>query len=126
MNGDGAVDLEDHRTWVKDLRQTYFGDANLDGEFNSDDFVMVFAAGKYEKGSRDSWGKLFGELAGWAEGDWNGDGIFNSDDFVTAFQDGGYEQGSRLSEAVPEPTSGMLAALALGLLTAFRIRRWRR
>ncbi len=28
-----------------DLKRTYFGDANLDGEFNSGDFVEVFVGG---------------------------------------------------------------------------------
>ena len=48
LNSDGSVDHEDHRIWVKDLKHTWFGDANLDGEFNSSDMVQVFAAGKYE------------------------------------------------------------------------------
>ena len=42
--------LEDHRVWVKDLKHTWFGDADLNGEFNSNDFVQVFQAGKYEQG----------------------------------------------------------------------------
>ena len=50
MNGDGRVTVEDHRAWVKDLKHTWFGDADLNGEFNSGDFVQVFQAGKYEQG----------------------------------------------------------------------------
>ncbi len=48
VNSDSIVDLEDHRVWVKDLKYTWFGDADLNGEFDSLDFVQVFAAGKYE------------------------------------------------------------------------------
>ena len=81
------VDLEDHRIWVKDLRRTWYGDANLDGEFNSGDMVQVFAEGKYEKDAQ------WLNVTSWSEGDWNGDGIFDSSDMVTAFSDGGYEQG---------------------------------
>ena len=51
------------RMWVDDLKNTWIGDANLDGEFNSGDMVQVFVGGKYETG----------EDAGWEEGDWNGD-----------------------------------------------------
>ena len=50
LNSDSSVTLEDHRVWVKDLKHTWFGDADLNGEFNSNDFVQVFQAGKYENG----------------------------------------------------------------------------
>lgn len=33
---------------MEDLKNTYFGDATLDGEFNSGDFVAAFTAGQYE------------------------------------------------------------------------------
>ncbi len=60
---------------------TYFGDANLDGRFNSRDLVAVFEAGKYEQDV----------LATWSEGDWNADARFGTGDLVAAFGDGGYE-----------------------------------
>ncbi len=44
-----VIDLEDHRVWVKDLKHTWYGDANLERRFNSKDFVQVFQAGKYEQ-----------------------------------------------------------------------------
>ena len=34
---------------------TYYGDANLDGEFNSSDLVAVFAEGLYETGQPGGW-----------------------------------------------------------------------
>lgn len=86
LNGDTSVNAADRTVWVKDLKNTWFGDADLNGVFNSSDIVAVFMAGKYETGAN----------AGWAEGDWNGDGLFNSSDFVAAFVDGGYEQGPRM------------------------------
>ncbi|MCA9218037.1 MAG: hypothetical protein KDB27_33430, partial [Planctomycetales bacterium] len=65
---DGFVNHDDHRFWVKKLRMTWFGDSNLDGEFNTADFVQVFQSGHYEDGLvRNS---------GWEHGDWNGDGEF--------------------------------------------------
>ena len=107
LNTDLLVNDADITSWVKDLAHTWFGDADLNGEFNSADFVQVFQAGKYE--TRQG--------AGWAEGDWNGDGDFDSSDFITAFADGGYEQGPRTDvAAVPEPGAGTLLVMGLAIL----------
>jgi hypothetical protein len=108
LDGDNDTDLDDRLKWVTDLKMTWLGDADLNGEFNSGDFVSVFTAGKYESGG----------AATWSEGDWNGDKRFDSGDFVTAFQGGGYEKGPRAAvAAVPEPCSSVLGSLVLlGLL----------
>ena len=104
LNDDALVNGLDHRVWVKDLKRTWYGDADLDGEFKSNDFVQVFQAGTYETESE----------AGWSEGDWNADGVFGSVDFVTAFTDGGYEQGPRTGvAAVPEPAGWSLFLIGL-------------
>ena len=63
MNDDGLTNFVDREVWINDLKHTWIGDANLNGEFNSSDMVQVFVAGKYEKQ----------ETAGWEEGDCNGD-----------------------------------------------------
>lgn len=116
LNEDGVVDFSDRVVWVHDLKNTYIGDSNLDGEFTSSDFVTVLVAGKYE----------IDETAGWAEGDWNGDLQFTSSDFIAALVDGGYEIGPRPAVAtVPEPSSLVLLLLSLcGLrrVTAIRTR----
>ena len=39
LNEDGLVNAEDRRVWIEDLKNTYFGDSNLDGEFSSADLV---------------------------------------------------------------------------------------
>jgi len=105
LNADSKVNDDDRQVWIVNLKKTYSGDANLDLQFDSGDFVEVFQKGKYETGS----------AAGWAEGDWSGDALFDSSDFVAAFQMGGYEKGPRAAvSAVPEPGSAVL--LALGLL----------
>ena len=49
-DGDYVLNREDLRAWVHGSANTYFGDADLDGEFNSSDFVQVFQTGKYETG----------------------------------------------------------------------------
>jgi uncharacterized protein YjbI with pentapeptide repeats len=101
VNHDGRITTADQRVWVQELKQTWFGDANLDGEFNSSDLVIVFQAGEYEDSIDDN--------SGWAEGDWDCDGDFTSKDIVLAFQDGGYERGPRAAVAfVPEPRSCIL------------------
>ena len=111
------MDHLDRVTWVHGLKRTFFGDANLDGEFNSGDLVDVFTAGEYEDGIPDN--------SGWAKGDWNGNSDFESGDFVTAFTDGGYEQGPRPAlAAVPEPNGigMMMTALALTAVSSSRRR----
>ena len=113
LTGDGNVDTADVTNWVQDLRNTWAGDSNLDGEFSSSDFVTVFGAGLFEKD----------EPAVWSQGDWNGDGLFNSSDFVAAFSEGGYEKGPRPLAAVPEPTAiAMVFVSLLGLSSLMRRR----
>jgi hypothetical protein len=110
LTGDGLVDYDDRLEWVEVLKNTWIGDSDLNGEFNSSDMVSVFVAGKYETG----------QPATWEQGDWNADLVFNSSDMVVAFVAGGYEQGKRPEaavSAVPEPSSFVLVLLGLlGLL----------
>jgi hypothetical protein len=108
LNSDGIVDAQDRIHWVHEIANTYFGDANLDGQFNSSDLVIVFEAGQYEDGIAGN--------SSWATGDWTGDAEFGTSDQVLAFQDGGYEQGPRGARAVPEPTSAWLLVAGLMLL----------
>ncbi|MCA9216618.1 MAG: dockerin type I repeat-containing protein, partial [Planctomycetales bacterium] len=115
----GEVEQTDRDVWIRTIADTYYGDANLDGQFNSQDLVAVFQAAEYEDGNNLN--------STWAEGDWNGDGDFTSRDLVFAFQDGGYENGPLVSVAVPEPSVSLIGTL-LGLLfwprvaTGFRLR----
>ena len=105
LNADALVDNEDIKVWVKDLFNSWVGDANLDGEFNSSDLVVVLASGTYETNGP----------AVWSTGDFNGDGLANSSDLVAALADGGYELGpvAAAVRAVPEPASWLLACVAL-------------
>jgi hypothetical protein len=109
LNSDALVDEGDVRVWIKDLFNSWVGDANLDGEFNSSDLVTVLATGTYEADV----------AAVWTTGDFNGDGRADSSDLVAALADGGYELGPRAAiRAVPEPTGALLLSLGiLGLLT---------
>ncbi|MCA9212400.1 MAG: hypothetical protein KDB27_05010 [Planctomycetales bacterium] len=111
LTGDSIVNQSDIAAWL-DERNTWVGDSNLDGEFNSTDFVVVFTANEYEDAVDGN--------SNWSEGDWNGDGDFDSSDFVAAFTAGGYEKGVRPA-AVPEPT-----ACVLGLIGLFGLMQLRR
>ena len=103
LTGDALIDREDLEYWVRNIRQTWIGDANLDGRFNSSDLIQVFAFGQYNDNVPNN--------STWEQGDWNGDSEFDSGDVIAAFQDGGYEQGQRVM-LVPEPQSSSIAILA--------------
>ncbi len=111
LSKDGKLDETDRLIWLGDLKKTILGDSNLDGRWNSTDFVVAFQFGQYQ----DS----ISQNSNWSAGDWNGDGDFDSSDIVAAFQNGGYEPGLR---AVPEPSCHWLGHLAISLL-AFGLRK---
>ena len=70
LTGDGKVDLDDRVYWVEQpsMKNSWIGDADLNGVFDSNDFVQVFSVGKYE---------VEGVTATWEQGDWNGDLVFH-------------------------------------------------
>ncbi|MCA9211671.1 MAG: hypothetical protein KDB27_01280, partial [Planctomycetales bacterium] len=95
FNHDRKIDQFDiNQLVINELRSTY-GDSNLDGVFNPQDFVTVFQFAEYEDGIDGN--------SGWGEGDWNGDGDFNSTDFVFVFRWGTYTTAAspRLAEQLP-------------------------
>jgi hypothetical protein len=116
LNESGGVDMADADVLIVDILDTYYGDANLDGEFSSSDFVFTFVFGEYEDA-------VLGNST-WSEGDWNMDGDFNTGDLVFTFQAGGFEQGPRAAvSAVPEPATCLSFALGIGLISFGKIRR---
>src|SRR5690606_35368910 len=88
LNGDALVNEGDVRVWIRDLFNSWVGDANLDGQFNSSDLVDVLASGTYETNLPSVW----------TTGDFTGDGRTTSSDLVAALADGGYEMGPRAAE----------------------------
>lgn len=109
----GPLNHEDLVFWVHELKGSWIGDANFDGEFNTSDFIQVFQFGKYETG----------EAAVWSDGDWSADDLFNSGDLVTAFASGGFERGPRKSVSVPEPDRRLAIGLIFGLAGVRHFRR---
>ncbi len=104
LNADSVVDTADVNVWIKDLYNSWVGDADLDHEFNSSDLVKVLSAGTYEIDVESVW----------SQGDFNADGRTNSSDLVAALSDGGYELGPPAAmAAVPEPSTLVLIACAM-------------
>jgi hypothetical protein len=100
IDDSGAVDGLDLDFLIHDILHTFFGDANLDGQFNTSDLIAIFQIGEYEDSVPLN--------SRWGSGDWNADGEFDTGDLVAAFQDGGY-----LAAAVPtDPVHAIDAAWA--------------
>ena len=75
LDGDRAVGDDDLRVLVEDILGSVPGDADLNGRFDSEDFVTVFTAGQFN---------LDTPTASWATGDWNCDGVFDHEDLIVA------------------------------------------
>jgi hypothetical protein len=115
VDASNSVDQGDLTFLVVEHLQTWFGDSNLDGFFDTDDLIAIFQAGQYDDGVSLN--------STWSTGDWNQDAEFDSADLIVAFQDGGYLQGPRpVAAQVPEPSCvrWIVAACTLGLLGARR------
>ncbi|MCA9171165.1 MAG: hypothetical protein KDB23_26010, partial [Planctomycetales bacterium] len=110
-----ALTMSDYDALIHDVLHTSWGDADLNGMFDSGDLVRVFSVGEYEDGIQGN--------SGWSDGDWNADGEFDSGDLVVAFQEGTYEEvPEAMARAVPEPSAFL--NLSLALLIFGRFRRW--
>jgi hypothetical protein len=108
LNRSGTLEAGDLTEMIHGEIGTWFGDANLDGQFNTRDLVSVFQAGQYEDATEDN--------STWSTGDWDADGDFTTRDLVVAFQDGGYDRGPRTAaQSVPEPSSWLLLIGLSGL-----------
>ena len=93
FNGNGSVGMEDVRFFIETAMGTDVGDANLDGRFDSADFVLVFQAGEYED-------QTIGNST-WSEGDWKCDGDFATEDEVFAVQAGGFSLAAQPQLPIP-------------------------
>ncbi|MCA9217208.1 MAG: cadherin-like domain-containing protein, partial [Planctomycetales bacterium] len=98
LNGDNRLDAEDLNFMITEIVGTTFGDANLDGVFDSGDLVEIFKHGQYEDAMPGN--------SGWATGDWDGDGDFTSADFLVAFKSGQYEVAASVTLRTPHSFPG--------------------
>ena len=97
LTRDGVVDEADRDEFILRILGSTYGDANLDGSFDSSDLVQVFAQGEYEDAVDGN--------SGWADGDWDCDGEFSTSDLVLAFQTGDYQR-----DAAAQSKSSLTAA----------------
>lgn len=101
LDGDGSVTAADRQTWVTSVEfaDTFFGDADLNGEVDFGDFVAL--------------SNSFGQSGGWAEGNFDGLGNVDFSDFVLLSNNFGNARVA--AQPVPEPHALALAAIAGGL-----------
>lgn len=107
-----VIDDDDLAFWVGDIAISWFGDADLDGNFSSADLVTVLAGGEYEDTGVEN--------STWETGDWNADLEFDSRDLVTALADGGYEVTRPRPLMVPEPSGGWVSWLVVAYVLTSR------
>jgi hypothetical protein len=103
LTGDGAANNLDVIYLVRTILGTEYGDADLDGDVDLQDYNRL-ALG-------------YGTNAGWAGGDFSGNGIVNNSDYLTLKTYFGFKAPSQ-SLPIPEPTS----AAIMGLLSLAAIR----
>lgn len=97
LHGDGDLDLVlanalGANVLLNNTPQKFIpqaGDANMDGQFDQFDIMLVLQANKYKTE----------QPATLAQGDWNGDGLFDQLDIVATLQTGNYLQGPYAIEA---------------------------
>ena len=108
-DGNGIVDGADRSAWVE-LRGTFVGDADLDGQVNAADLNALALNWRAD------------DAISWAQGDFNGDRLVNAIDLNDLALN--WRSGSAQASAVPEPSSAWLLAM-VGLVTLVGCRRAR-
>ena len=68
LTEDRRVDRDDTDRWLRDFADTWYGDADLNGEVDLADFLTL--------------SKSFGGPGGWSDGDFDGNRVVNFDDFL--------------------------------------------
>ena len=117
LRPDGVLDAKDLFDWVTVEKNTWLGDFNFDGEFNSGDLVHAFVIGEYED--------VIKHNSVYTDGDVTADGEFNASDLVHIFQNSTQCIHARCVRPrgaianVPEPNSGSLLAVAITVCMAF-------
>ena len=108
LDSNGIVDADDRIFWITDIKDTFLGDANLDGKVNAADLNTLAL----------SWQST--AATSWSQGDFNGDGNVNASDLnglALNWRNG--VAAAAFASLVPEPTSITLlffGFVSLGLL----------
>lgn len=99
IDHDGEVTMADVDYLLEEFAYTNYGDTDLDGDVDFEDFLVV--------------GTSFGAAGRWADGDFNGDMSVSFADFLILSENFGIEASP--SQTVPEPT-GSIPYLLVGFL----------
>jgi hypothetical protein len=102
LTEDNKVDRDDRTVWVEDLKNTYFGDVDLNGRVDSSDLNTLAL----------NWRAV--DATSWGQGDFNGDSNVNAADLNHLAIS--WQSGVSAAAAVPEPPS-----IALLLLSGFAL-----
>ena len=101
LTGDELVTLDDRSAWVE-LRGTFIGDANIDGQVNAADLNSLALNWRAD------------DAGSWEQGDFNGDGHVNAIDLNELALN--WRSGAVTTAAVPEPSSSLPLAFAVVVL----------
>lgn len=106
LTNDGQITEADREFWVTDLKETFFGDADLNGTVEFSDFLTLSGN--------------FGESGGWEHGDFDGSGLVDFTDFLRLSANFG-QSDLGFATAVPEPhASDFLGLGSVALLICTR------
>ena len=107
LDSNGTVDVDDRTVWITDIKDTFVGDANLDGQVNAQDLNALAL----------SWQRM--SATSWSQGDFNGDRNVDAADLNELALNWLNDSASAAPlPAVPEPSSIMLlfGVVLLGLI----------
>lgn len=110
VDGSSTLDALDIAFWVTEIKGSFLGDTDLNGNVEFADFLAL--------------SKNFGQPGGWADGDFDGDGDIAFADFLALSTNFGAM--SEATAAAPEPdgkTALLFAFLGIGILGHARRRR---
>ena len=108
LTSDEVVDELDLGVWVQQIRKTYLGDANLDGQVDGEDLNALALNWRSE------------QIVGWAQGDFTADGNVDSDDLNLLALNWQSTNAVAAASAVPEPSSAVLSFFGFVALLALR------
>ena len=104
LTGDSRVDEQDAAHWITSLKNTRFGDANLDGIVSFSDFLLL--------------ADNFGDPGSWKQGDFDHDRKVTFSDFLILASN----FGEPATATIPEPDANLLLIVCIvsGILPAYR------
>src|SRR5262249_49982266 len=113
VGGDGTFDGLSYAPTHTLVKDTYYGDSDLNGQVNFDDYARIDSG--FNNGR-----------SGWLNGDFDGNGVVNFDDYSLIDLAFNVQSQQPLLHAVPEPTTAAASAISFAALVSARRRHRRR